>query len=130
MDTAAGRILKRNLISALDTKMWDDITALHVAAAYLDPSLKTFSFVRDAKERRSLSEQAVSMNAMSIAKELVYPQKESEDSDVEAMESNEEEVEAELERASKRLKHDPLAEFRNAAADEPIRKSPAILQQK
>ena len=111
LDSAAGRILKRNLVSALDTKLWDDITALHVAATYLDPSLKTFSFVRDTKERRSLSEQAVSIvkeNAMSIAKELVYPQKESEDSDVEAMGNYEEEIEAECERVSKRLKHDPL----------------------
>ena len=49
-DTAAGCILKRNLVSALDTKMWEDITALHVATSYLDPSLKGFSFVRDEEE--------------------------------------------------------------------------------
>jgi len=34
-DSAAGRILKRNLVSGLDTKMWKDITALHVAASYI-----------------------------------------------------------------------------------------------
>ena len=50
--------MKRNLVSGLDTKMWEDIIALHVAASYLDPSLKGFSFVRDAEERCSLSEQA------------------------------------------------------------------------
>jgi len=49
---------------------------------------------------------------------LVYPQKESEDSDVEALGNNEEEIEAECER----IKRDPLAEFRNADDDEPIRK--------
>jgi len=48
LDTPAGRILF--LVSALDTKMWDDINALHVAASYLDPSFKGFSFARDAKE--------------------------------------------------------------------------------
>ena len=39
-DTAAGRILKRNLVSALDTKLWEDITILHVATSYL--SLRIF----------------------------------------------------------------------------------------
>jgi len=29
-DSAAGHILKRNLVTALDEKMWMDITALHV----------------------------------------------------------------------------------------------------
>ena len=107
-DTAAGRILKRNLVSALDTKFWEDITALHVATSYLDPSLKGFSFVRDAEERHSLSEQAaciIKQNAMAVAKAHVYPPKEPEDSDVEALE---EEIEAV---ANKRLKHDPLTEF-------------------
>ena len=119
-DTAAGHILKRNVVSALDTKLWEDITALHVATSYLDPSLKGFSFVRDAEERRSLSEQAASIvkeNAMAIAKAHVYPPKEPEDSDVEALE---EEIEAV---ANKRLKHDPMAEFRNTAGDEPRKKS-------
>ena len=49
-DSATGRILKRNLVTALDEKMWMDITALHVAASYLDPSWKSFSFVKDGKE--------------------------------------------------------------------------------
>jgi len=70
--------------------MWDGINALHVPDSYLDPSLKGFTFLRDAKERRSLLEQAVSIvkeNTMPIAKELIYPPppKESEDSDVEVL---------------------------------------------
>ena len=51
-DSAAGRILKRNLVSGLDTKMWEDITALHVAASYLDAFLKGFSFPRDTEYQR------------------------------------------------------------------------------
>jgi len=39
-DTAAGRILKRNLVMVLDSKMWKDIVALHVAATWLDPTMK------------------------------------------------------------------------------------------
>ena len=57
-DTAAGRVLKRNLVMALDSKMWEDISALHVAASYLDPSLKGFLFVKDTGEQCNLSEQA------------------------------------------------------------------------
>jgi len=39
-DGAAGNILKSNLVTALYEKMqWMDITALHVAVSYLDPSL-------------------------------------------------------------------------------------------
>ena len=38
--------------------MWMDITALHVAASYLDPSLKSFPFVKDGKEGKSLLEQS------------------------------------------------------------------------
>ena len=35
-DTVAGHVLKRNLVTALDSKMWEAIIALHVAASYLD----------------------------------------------------------------------------------------------
>ena len=41
-DTAAGCVLKSNLVMALDSKMWEDISALHIATSYLDPSLKVF----------------------------------------------------------------------------------------
>ena len=33
-DSAAGRILKRNLVSALDGKMWVEINALHVISIH------------------------------------------------------------------------------------------------
>ena len=58
-DSAAGRILKRNLVLALDGKMWVDINALRVAASYLNPSLKSFLFVKNTRELKSLLEQAV-----------------------------------------------------------------------
>jgi len=35
---------------ALDSKMWKNIVALHVAATWLDPTLKSFSFVNDSEE--------------------------------------------------------------------------------
>ena len=50
-DTAAGHVLKRNLVTALDSEMWEDFIALHVAASYLDTSRKGFSFVKDTGER-------------------------------------------------------------------------------
>ena len=65
----------------------------------------------------------VEKNAM-ITVTQVYPQKGSNDSDVESLDNEEEEEsEAANERAKKRLKHDPLAEFRNADGDEPRKKS-------
>ena len=33
-DSAAGHILNRKLVAALDNKMWADITSIHVAASY------------------------------------------------------------------------------------------------
>jgi len=75
-----------------------------------------------------LSEQAAAIveeNAM-IAVAQVYPPKGSNNSDVESLGSEEEEEEEESEadeRAKKRLKHDPLAEFRNADGDGPRKKS-------
>ena len=48
-DSAAGHILKRKLVSTLDRKMWVDTTALHVAASYLDPYLKTFSLIIESR---------------------------------------------------------------------------------
>ena len=47
---AAGRILKRHLVKALDDKMWEDIVALHVAATWLDPTLKSLSFISHNEE--------------------------------------------------------------------------------
>ena len=79
MDSVAGHMLKRNLVKALDSKMWQDITGLHVATSYLDPSLKGFVFVKDTVKRHNLTEQAgdiLKENAISIAKIHVYPEKE------------------------------------------------------
>ena len=82
-DSAAGCILKRSLVSALDGKLWVDMNALHVAASYLDSSLKSFSFVKNIRERKNLLEQAVQVreNAVSYAGILVTDK--SEDSDTE-----------------------------------------------
>ena len=116
-DTAAGCVLKRNLVTALDS---EDITGLHDGASYLDPSLKGFSFVKDAVEWCNLSEQAadgVKHHAMEVAKVHVYPIKEPGDSDVEVLENDDQERETSVEHTNKRAKYDPLVEFRNATSD-------------
>ena len=102
-DSATGRILKRNLVSALDGKMWVDINALHVAASYLDPSLKSFSFVKDTRERKNLLEQAV---------QAIRENAESGDSDIEDTAES-----PDNDGASKKAKYDPFAEFRNIVLD-------------
>ena len=56
--TAAGHILKRHLVKALDDKMWEDIVALHVAETWLDPTLKSFSFISHNEERNGILKQA------------------------------------------------------------------------
>ena len=110
--------------------MWEDITGLHVAASYIDPSLKGFTFVKDTVERRNLLDQAadvIKQNAMTAAKLHVYPTKEAEDSDVEVLENDEQEREAAVGHTNKKAKYDPLAEFRNAASDSGARKKSSNL---
>jgi F0F1-type ATP synthase alpha subunit len=36
------KILKKELVSQLDAKVWTSITAVHMAATYLDPTFKQF----------------------------------------------------------------------------------------
>ena len=125
-----GRVLRRNLVMALDSKIWEDISALHIAASCLDPSLKGFSFVKDTGERHNLPEHAadiVKKNTMVAAKIHVYPTKELEASDVEVLENDEQEREAADEFTNKRTKYDPLAEFRNTATDGGPRKKSSNL---
>ena len=112
-DSATGCILKRNLVSALDGKMWVDITALHVAASSLDPSLKSFSFVKDATERKNLLEQAVQAAKENALSCILVTDDHLGDSDIEgtAAEAHDNDI------AFKKAKFDPFAEFRNAALD-------------
>ena len=109
-DSAAGCILRRNLISTWDRKMQIDVTALHVAASYLDPSLKT-SFLNNTRERKNLLEQGVKA-ARENALSCIFVTDESEDSEIKDIgESSGNDV------ASKKTKYDPFAEFRNADLD-------------
>ena len=108
--------------------MWEDISALHFAASYLDPSLKRYLFVKDTGERRNLSEQVadiVKENVMIVAKIHVHPTKELEDGYVEVLENDKQERETAVELTNKKTKYDPLAEFRNTATDGEPRKSQA-----
>jgi len=81
-DSVAGRILKRNLVTAL---MWMDITALHVAASYLDPSLKSFSFVKDGKQRNLLEQVTQAARENGIHFNGILVSDESDTSDLEDM---------------------------------------------
>ena len=118
-DTATGRILKRNLVMALDDKMWKDILALHVAATWLDPTLKSFSFVSNSEERTALLKQAetvVERHAVVAAGDLYQETGEITEEDHE--DDIEEVTEVEEEQHAKRCKHDPLLEFRNSTMGE------------
>ena len=42
-DIAAGCILKRTLVTALNDKLWKDVVALHGTATWRNPTLKSFS---------------------------------------------------------------------------------------
>ena len=110
--------------------MWEDITALHIAASYLDPSLKGFSFAKDTGEWQNLTEQEadiVKKNAMTAVKFHVYPTKVLEDRDVEVLENNGQKREAAIELTNKRAKYEPLAEYRNTATDSESRKKSSNL---
>ena len=118
-DNVAGRILKRKVVAALDEKMWVDVTAIHVAASYLDPSLKSFSIVKDAREWKNLleqAEQAARENAMSYAGILVTD--DSEGSDIEDGTTGEH-SDREDGVATKKAKCYPFAEFRNVVTGNP-----------
>ena len=51
-------MLKMELVTHLDGKVWSSITAVHLAATYLDPTLKEFLFVPSANDRSLFTEQA------------------------------------------------------------------------
>jgi len=96
--------------------MWMDITALHVAASHLDPSLKSFSFVKDGKEQRNLLEQEVQdaqENSMYFNGILF-----SDDSDTSDLEDIIVTMDwVDNESSAKKAKYDSFAEFRNVASN-------------
>ena len=111
-DSTAGSILKRNLVMALDEKMWMDITAPLVAASYL---LKSFSFVKDGKERRNLLEQAVQAARENVMHyDGILVSNDSDTSDLEDMIATAECPDNET--STKKAKYDPFAEFINVAS--------------
>ena len=112
-DTAAGRILKRNLVKILDDKIWKDIVALHVVETWLDPTLiqKSFSFVSNSEERKAILQQAekvVEGHAVVAAGDL-YTAEDNREGNAEDYEYDVEEVAEE--QHAKRCKHDSLLEF-------------------
>lgn len=62
------RKLKKELVEALDAKLWSSIVQLHFAATYLDPTLKEFMFCPVKKDRVLFRQQAVA-----CIKEFVTP---------------------------------------------------------
>ena len=115
-DTAAGRILKRTLVTALDDKMWKDVVVLHVTAIWLDPTLKSFSFVSNSEERQASLRQAetvVEGHAVAAASDL-YQKKGEDDIEVTAEDHEddiEEVTEVEEKQHAKRRKYNPLLKF-------------------
>jgi len=92
-----------------------DITALHVAASYLDPSLKSFSFVKDGKERRNLLEQATQAARENLIHfNGILVSDESDTSDLEDMTATAESPDNET--SVKKTIYDSFAEFRNMAS--------------
>ena len=57
-DSVPSRILKKNLVKMLDKNMWPDIITLRVVACWLDPTLKTFSFIENIPDHTALLKQA------------------------------------------------------------------------
>lgn len=57
-DSATIRILRKNLVKELDAKWWPSISAIHVAATWLDPTLKHLLFVEKEDQKLSLLKQA------------------------------------------------------------------------
>ena len=117
--TAAGRILKRHLVKALDDKMWEDIVALHVAATWLDPTLKSFSFNSHNKERNGVLKQAeevIEGHAVVAACDLY--QEAADGREVPEEDQEDDVIEIEEEQCAKRYKHDPLLEYRNSIMGE------------
>ena len=111
-DTATGRILKRHLVEALDDKMWEDIVALHVAVAWLDSTLKSFSFISNNEERNALLKQAeevIEGHAVVAAHDLY--QEAADSREVYEEDQEDDVIEVEEEQYAKRYKHDPLLEF-------------------
>jgi hypothetical protein len=56
-DLAEVRRLKKELINALDGKMWTSIVQLHFAATFLDPSLRELTIQRSFRNKSSSSRQ-------------------------------------------------------------------------
>ena len=51
MDICEVRRLKKELVDAIDAKLWTSIVQLHFAATFLDPSLKAFRFCDVKKDK-------------------------------------------------------------------------------
>ena len=96
--------------------MWKDIVALHIVATWLDPTLKSFSFVSNSEEWKALLQQAEKVfegHAVVAAGDLYQNTAENDrEGTAEDYENNIEEVAEE--QHAKRCKHDPLLEFRNS----------------
>lgn len=58
-DLATVRRLKKELVIAIDAKMWTSIIQLHFAATFLDPTLREFRFCSVAKDRQLFRQQAI-----------------------------------------------------------------------
>ena len=61
--------LKMNLVQSIDEKMWASIKTLQTTATWLDPTLKSFTFVENATDRRRSDAERMVLSQSSAAVE-------------------------------------------------------------
>lgn len=102
------RKIKKECVAHLDSKIWLSITGIHLAATFLGPNLKEFSFVPEGEERNNLREQgktATKEYALAVAEDLLSIQ----DDEVAVISIP---TEGDVENPSKRIKKDIFSSFR------------------
>ncbi|KAI6650786.1 Hobo element transposase HFL1 [Oopsacas minuta] len=68
-DSEIQQVLKAEFLPVLTEKLWNSIEMLHLSATFLDPSLRSFTFVRSKVDREGFFRQ-IKESLLSLAKEL------------------------------------------------------------
>ena len=98
-----------NIVRSIDEKMWASIKTLQTAATWLDPTLKSFTFLENATDCRRLLSDAERMVLSQSSAAVERLQRKLEDT-IEIKE-----LSVESPPSIKRSRLDPLAQFRNTA---------------
>ncbi|KAI6651069.1 Transposase [Oopsacas minuta] len=68
-DSEIQQVLKAEFLPVLTEKLWDSIGMLHLSATFLDPSLRSFTFVRSKVDREGFFRQ-IKESLLILAKEV------------------------------------------------------------